>query len=151
MRSVLPSPIHAKIDYFLADRFIFALERVIRVNTLAGRKEKLGKELGKLMINPNSLNHITSAGFADPHLIDSLLDLEIRYFTQEVSGTMRNFVYGKEVAINGIKILPESTNEPSYIGTAYVNIDDIQLLDERFNNLWNLAKPVEKTPEENKT
>ena len=78
-------------------------------------------------------------------------NLEIRYFTQDVSGTMRNFVYGKEIAVNGIKILPENTNEPSYIGTAYVNIDDIQLLDDRFNNLWNLAKPVEKTPGKNKT
>ena len=77
-------------------------------------------------------------------------NLEIRSFTQDVSGTMRNFVYGKEIAVNGIKILPENTNEPSYIGTAYVNLDDIQLLDDRFNNLWNLAKPVEKTPDKNK-
>jgi len=78
-------------------------------------------------------------------------NLEIRSFTQDVSGTMRNFVYGKEIAVNGIKILPENTNEPSYIGTAYGNIDDIQLLDDRFNNLWNLAKPIEKTSSKNKT
>jgi hypothetical protein len=70
-------------------------------------------------------------------------NLEIRYFSEEVSGTMRNFVYGKEIAVNGIKILPETSDEPSYIGTAYVNVDDIQILDERFNNLWGLAKPLD--------
>ena len=69
--------------------------------------------------------------------------LEIRYFSEDVSGTMRNFVFGKEIAVNGIKILPEKTDEPSYIGTAYVNVDDIQTLDDRFNNLWDLAKPLQ--------
>jgi len=68
-------------------------------------------------------------------------NLEIRYFKEEVSGTMRNFVYGKEIAVNGIKILPEAHDEPSYIGTAYVNLKDIEVLDERFNNLWQIAKP----------
>ena len=29
--------------------------------------------------------------------------LEIRYFVEDISGTMRNFVFGKEIAINGIK------------------------------------------------
>lgn len=69
-------------------------------------------------------------------------NLEIRYFSEDVNGTMRNFVYGKEIAVNGIKILPEKSDEPSYIGTAYVNLTDIQILDERFNNLWGLAKPL---------
>ncbi len=69
-------------------------------------------------------------------------NLEIRCFSEEVSGTMRNFVYGKEIAVNGIKILPDKSDEPSYIGTAYVNLTDIQILDERFNNLWGLAKPL---------
>jgi len=68
-------------------------------------------------------------------------NLEIRYFSEEVSGTMRNFVYGKEIAVNGIKILPETHDEPSYIGTAYVNLQDIEILDERFNSLWDIAKP----------
>ena len=72
-------------------------------------------------------------------------NLEIRYFSEEVSGTMRNFVFGKEIAVNGIKILPESSHEPSYIGTAYVDVNDIEILNERFNNLWGLAKPLEKT------
>ena len=71
-------------------------------------------------------------------------NIEIRYFSEDVSGTMRNFVFGKEIAINGIKILPETTDEPSYIGTAYVNVDDIHQLDERFNSLWHLAKPLKK-------
>jgi hypothetical protein len=71
-------------------------------------------------------------------------NLEIRYFSEEVSGTLRNFVYGKEIAVNGIKILPQNSDEPSYIGTAYVNIDDIQIIDERFNNLWDLAKTLDK-------
>jgi hypothetical protein len=71
-------------------------------------------------------------------------NLEIRCFAEDVSGTMRNFVFGKEIAVNGIKILPETTHEPSYIGTAYVNVDDIHILDERFNNLWGLAKPLQK-------
>ena len=70
-------------------------------------------------------------------------NLEIRYFSEEVSGTLRNFVYGKEIAVNGIKILPENSDEPSYIGTAYVNVEDIQMLDERFNNLWDLAKTID--------
>jgi len=68
--------------------------------------------------------------------------LEIRYFKEEVSGTMRNFVFGKEIAVNGIKILPETHDEPSYIGTAYVDLNDIEVLDERFNNLWEIAKPL---------
>lgn len=72
-------------------------------------------------------------------------NLEIRCFSEEVSGTMRNFVFGKEIAVNGIKILPETHDEPSYIGTAYVNLDDIQVLDDKFNSLWGLAKPLEKT------
>ena len=69
-------------------------------------------------------------------------NLEIRCFSEDISGTMRNFVYGKEIAVNGIKILPEKSDEPSYIGTAYVNLTDIQILDERFKNLWSLAKPL---------
>jgi hypothetical protein len=70
-------------------------------------------------------------------------NLEIRYFNEDVSGTMRNFVYGKEIAVNGIKILPETSNEPSYIGTAYVNLQDIEVLNDRFNNLWDLAKKID--------
>lgn len=68
--------------------------------------------------------------------------LEIRCFSEEIAGTMRNFVFGKEIAINGIKILAEDQDEPSYIGTAYVNLNDIQILDEKFNNLWDLAMPL---------
>jgi hypothetical protein len=68
--------------------------------------------------------------------------LEIRYFSEEATGTMRNFVYGKEIAVNGIKILPETSHEPSYIGTAYVNVDDIEVLDDKFKSLWDIAKPV---------
>lgn len=71
--------------------------------------------------------------------------LEIRYFSEDLSGTMRNYVYGKEIAVNGIKILPETSDEPSYIGTAYVNLEDIEVLDDKFNNLWDIAKPVKKT------
>jgi hypothetical protein len=55
---------------------------------------------------------------------------------------MRNFVFGKEIAVNGIKILPETNDEPSYIGTAYVNLQDIEELDGKFNSLWDLAKPL---------
>jgi len=72
-------------------------------------------------------------------------NLEIRYFAEDISGTMRNYVYGKEIAVNGIKILPETSDEPSYIGTAYVNLEDIEVLDGKFNNLWDLAKPFHKT------
>ena len=67
--------------------------------------------------------------------------LELRVFSEEVSGTLRNYVYGRELAVNGIKILPETDCEPSYIGTAYVNLEDVEILDQKFNNLWNLAKP----------
>ena len=69
-------------------------------------------------------------------------NLEIRCFSEDISGTMRNFVFGKEIAVNSIKILPESSTEPSYIGTAYVNLQDIEILDDKFNNLWDLAKPL---------
>jgi hypothetical protein len=69
-------------------------------------------------------------------------NLDIRYFTENTSGTMRNYVYGKELAINGIKILPETSNEPSYVGTAYVNLEDVNVLNEKFKNLWDLAKPL---------
>ena len=78
-------------------------------------------------------------------------NLEIRYFSEDVSGTLRNFVYGKEIAVNGIKILPENSDEPSYIGTAYVNVEDIQMLDERFNNLWDLAKTLDSKIDKAKT
>ena len=50
--------------------------------------------------------------------------------------------FGKEIAVNGIKILPETSSEPSYVGTAYVNLQDIEVLDFKFNNLWDLAKPL---------
>jgi hypothetical protein len=71
--------------------------------------------------------------------------LEIRCFSDEIAGTMRNFVFGKEIAVNGVKILPETHDEPSYIGTAYVNLQDIELLDDKFNNLWGIAKPLKTT------
>jgi len=72
-------------------------------------------------------------------------NLDIRCFSEEVSGTLRNYVFGKELAVNGIKILPETDNdEPSYVGTAYVNLDDIELLNDKFNSLWELAKPFAK-------
>ena len=69
-------------------------------------------------------------------------NLEIRCFSEDVSGTMRNFVFGKEIAVNGIKILPEASDEPSYIGTAYVDVNDIEVLDGKFKSLWDLAKPL---------
>jgi hypothetical protein len=69
-------------------------------------------------------------------------NLDIRYFSENTSGTMRNYVFGKELAINGIKILPESSSEPSYIGTAYVNLEDVDVLNEKFKSLWELAKPL---------
>jgi hypothetical protein len=69
-------------------------------------------------------------------------NLDIRCFSENTSGTMRNYVFGKELAINGIKILPETSNEPSYVGTAYVNLEDIDVLNEKFRNMWELAKPL---------
>ncbi|MEF8879066.1 MAG: hypothetical protein V5A64_01580 [Candidatus Thermoplasmatota archaeon] len=85
----------------------------------------------------------------DENLIDDLKqhygdNLEIRFFSEDVSGTLRNYVYGKEIAVNGIKILPETHDEPSYIGTAYVDLDDIEVLDDKFESMWNLAKPLKK-------
>jgi len=68
--------------------------------------------------------------------------LEIRYFSEDATGTLRNFVFGKEMAVNGIKILPETSDEPSYIGTAYVNLQDIEALGDKFKSLWDLAKPL---------
>ena len=69
-------------------------------------------------------------------------NLDIRCFSENTSGTMRNYVFGKELAVNGIKILPETSSEPSYVGTAYVNLEDIEVLNEKFKNMWELAKPL---------
>ena len=69
-------------------------------------------------------------------------NLDIRYFSENTSGTLRNYVFGKELAVNGIKILPEASNEPSYVGTAYVSLEDIEVLNEKFKSLWELAKPL---------
>ena len=69
-------------------------------------------------------------------------NLDIRCFSENTSGTMRNFVFGKELAVNGIKILPEKSSEPSYVGTAYVNLEDIEVLNEKFKNMWELAKEL---------
>ena len=70
-------------------------------------------------------------------------NLDVRCFKDHTAGTMRNYVFGKELAINGIKILPETTTEPSYVGTAYVNLDDIEVLNEKFKSMWELAKPIQ--------
>jgi len=78
-------------------------------------------------------------------------NLDVRYFSDNTSGTLRNYVFGKELALNGIKILPESgTDEPSYVGTAYVNIEDIETLNQKFKSLWDLAKPLEIEESEQK-
>jgi hypothetical protein len=70
-------------------------------------------------------------------------NLDIRYFSENTSGTMRNYVFGKELAVNGIKILSESDQkEPVYVGTAYVNLEDIEVLNAKFENLWGLAKKL---------
>jgi len=66
--------------------------------------------------------------------------LELRYFPEGSSGTLRNYVFGKEFAINGIKILQDSP-EPAYIGTAYVDIEDIKIFNSKFDSLWEMAKP----------
>jgi len=71
--------------------------------------------------------------------------LDIRYFSENTSGTMRNYVFGKELAVNGIKILSEEGSEPCYVGTAYVNLDDIEVLNGKFENLWSLAKKLPET------
>jgi len=69
-------------------------------------------------------------------------NIDIRCFSENISGTMRNYVFGKELAVNGIKILPETSSEPSYVGTAYVNLEDIEVLNEKFKDMWELAKPL---------
>ncbi len=68
--------------------------------------------------------------------------LEIRSFPEGASGTLRNYVYGKEFAINGIKILQDNHDDPAYIGTAYVDVEDIKIFNSKFDCLWNIAKPV---------
>jgi hypothetical protein len=66
--------------------------------------------------------------------------IELRYFPEGSSGTLRNYVFGKEFAINGIKILQDSP-EPAYIGTAYVDVEDIKIFNSKFDSLWEMAKP----------
>ncbi len=86
----------------------------------------------------------------DSHIDDNILHevtdeygdkLELRYFPEGASGTLRNYVFGKEFAINGIKIL-EDSDEHSYIGTAYVDIEDIKVFNSKFDSLWEMAKPL---------
>jgi len=67
--------------------------------------------------------------------------LDVRYFPNEVTGFFRNFVFGKEFAFTGIKILSEEENL-SYVGTAYVDLEHIDEISRKFENLWNLGKPV---------
>jgi hypothetical protein len=84
---------------------------------------------------------------ADKNLLKDLKNnygdkLELRFFSEDAAGTLRNYIFGKELALNGIKILPETNNEPSFIGTAYVNLDEVEIINKKFNSLWNLAKPI---------
>ena len=67
--------------------------------------------------------------------------LDVRYFPDEVTGFMRNFVFGKELAFTGMKILSED-EDISYVGTAYVDIEDIDEISKKFENLWNLGRPL---------
>lgn len=67
--------------------------------------------------------------------------LDIRYFPDEVTGLLRNFVFGKELAFTSMKILSDD-EEISYVGTAYVDLGDIDEINRKFENLWNLGKPV---------
>jgi hypothetical protein len=91
----------------------------------------------------------------DSQIEDTILDefkdafgdkLELRYFPEGATGTLRNYVFGKEFAVNGIKILKDNGNdgEPAYVGTAYVDLEDIQVFNSKFDSLWNMAKPIEK-------
>lgn len=68
--------------------------------------------------------------------------LDVRYFPNEISGLMRNYMFGKELAVTSMKILSEEDGEPSYIGTAYVDVENIEELNQKFESLWNLGKPL---------
>lgn len=85
----------------------------------------------------------------DPKLIGRLKNeygdnLDIRCFHETTAGTMRNYVFGRELAVNGIKILQEHKHEPSYVGTAYVDSSEIELLSNKFDDMWSMAKPLVK-------
>jgi len=95
----------------------------------------------KMQLIIDSETHLDAAKSLKKAYTDNI---DIRYFKENTSGTMRNFVYGKELAVNGVKILPESKDEPSYVGTAYVNLEDIEVLNEKFDGLWKMAKPLAK-------
>ncbi|HEC81635.1 MAG TPA: hypothetical protein ENI42_04345 [Thermoplasmatales archaeon] len=68
--------------------------------------------------------------------------LDVRYFPGEISGLMRNYMFGKELAVTSMKILSDEDNEPSYIGTAYVDVENIEELNQKFESLWNLGEPL---------
>lgn len=68
--------------------------------------------------------------------------LDVRYFAGEISGLMRNYMFGKELAVTSMKILSEEDGEPSYIGTAYVDVENIEKLNQKFESLWSLGKPL---------
>ena len=93
----------------------------------------------KLQLIIDSENHIDAAKALKKAYGDNV---DIRYFTENTSGTLRNYVFGKELAVNGVKILPETKTEPSYVGTAYVNLEDIEVLNDKFEGMWHIAKPL---------
>jgi len=102
----------------------------------------------KLLTMNNNIQVIIDSP-VDQELVDQLQEnhgekLELRTFPNGATGTLRNYVLGKEFAINGIKILKDSTEEPAYIGTAYVDIEDIKIFNNKFDSLWNIAKPIDE-------
>lgn len=110
-------------------------------------KEPFVNYLEKLL-NLNSTVQLIVEKKADKKIAKNLKKaygdkIDIRYFADDISGTIRKYVFGKELAVDGIKILPKSHDEPSYVGTAYVKPDDIKMLNGKFDSLWDMAKPIE--------
>lgn len=68
--------------------------------------------------------------------------LDVRMFPSELSGLMKNYVFGKELAVVSMKILSDEDAEPSYVATAYVDLNDVERLSKDFDTMWNLGRPI---------
>lgn len=65
--------------------------------------------------------------------------LEVRLFPGET--LMKSCVFGKEFAIASMKILSEDP-VPFYVGTAYVDMNEVEKLSKEFDGMWELSRPV---------
>lgn len=73
--------------------------------------------------------------------------VEIKYSPSEIddftASTSRKVTIDNEIAIDGRKILPKQRDDPSYIGTAYLQKDLIGRFKNHFNIIWESSKALQ--------